>query len=184
MLILSVPYCRRDLRGVAGDIQNCIRGLGKRGRCCEENDYNAALVSNYPRSREKIHHIRTHRSRVAVSHCDIHLLVDNAVHNLVAHDNDSTDSTSPAGDSVLYQVVGLDVEDHCEGVALPLLASPVAAVGAATFHPYFDPCLRTAHCRHYRSYLDLANPHYIRGFQSVAHCELRIPAEARVEYYH
>lgn len=148
MLVLSAPYCRRDLLGLAGDIQHCIRVLGRRGRCCEENDYNAALVSNYPRSREKTHHTYTHCSRVAVGRWDIHLLVDNAVHNFVAHDNDSTDSTGPAGDSVLYRVVGLDFEDHCEGVGLPLLASHVAAVGVATFHPYFDLCLRSAHCRH------------------------------------
>lgn len=141
-------------------------------------------MSNYPRSREKTHRIHTHHFRAAVSHCDIYLLVGNAVHNLVAHDNDLTDSRGPAGDSVLYQVVGLDYEDHYEGVALPLLASPVAAVGAATFHPYFDPRLRTAHCRHYKSYLDLANPQYIRGFQSVAHCGLCTPEEARVEYYY
>lgn len=184
MLVLSAHYCRRDLLGLAGDIQHCIRSLCGHGRCREENDYNAALVSNYPSSREKTHHIHTPRSHVAVSHWNIYLLVDNSLHNLVAHDNDSTDSTGRAGDSVLYQVVGLDFEDHCEGVALPLLSSHDAALGAAIFHPYLDPFLRTAHCRHIRIYLDLANPHYIRGFQSVSHCEFCIPAEARVEYYH
>ena len=184
MQTLPTPYCHLDLRGLAGDIPRCIRGPGKRGRRCEEGDCNAALVSKFLGSRKRTRHIHTHHFRVPVSHCGTFLLIDNAVYNLVAHDTDSTGNTGPADGSVLYQVVGLDFEDHCEGVVLPLLVSLAAGARAATLAPCFGPCLGTVHFRHHRSGLDLANPHYIRRFHSVAPYSLDIPVEPHVENCH
>lgn len=114
-----------DLHDLAEDTQYCIRGLGKPVRRCED-DCSAALVSNCPRSQEKIHHTHFHRFDVAATRRGTLLLLDNAVHNLGAHDNDSSGNMGPAHGSVLCQVeqmlmvVGLDSEDRCEGVVLPL----------------------------------------------------------------
>lgn len=179
-----------DLLDLAEDIQHCIRGLGKPGRRCEEGDGSAALVSNCPQSQEKTRYIHLHRCHVPVSDCSTFLLVDSAGHKLVAHDFDSTGSTGPAGGGDLYQVVqvliavGLDSEDHCEGVVLSLLVFPAAVARAATFHPYLGLCLRTAHCRHSRSGLDLANPRCTRRTHQMTHWCCDIAAEAHVEGYH
>lgn len=179
-----------DLLGLAEDTQHCIRGLGNPVRRCEEDDCSAALLSNCLGSREKIHRTHARRCCVPVSHCGALLLVDSAVHNLVARDIRSTGSTGPAGDSDLYRVlqlliaVSLDFEDHCEDVVLPPLVSPVAVVRAATFHPCFGPCLRAAHCRHRKSCLDLANPRCICRIHLMAHWYFEIPADDPVESYH
>lgn len=181
--------CRTDLLGLAENIQQCIRGLGKPGRR-DEVDCGAALVSSCSWPQEKSRHTNGYRCHVPVSHCSTFLLVDNAVHSLVAHCTDSTGGTGRPGGSDLYQAVqvliavGLDFEDHCEGVVLPLLVLPVAVAQAATFHPYPGPCLRTARCRHRRSCHDLANPRCTRRIHPKAHGYFDIAAEAHVEDYH
>ena len=131
-----------------------------------------------------------HRCHVPVSHCSTSLLVDGADHNLVAHDTDSTGSTGPAGGGDLYKVVqvlvavGLDSEDHCEGVVLSLLVFPATVARATTFHPFFGLRLRGAHCRHRKSSLDLANPRCTCRTHQMTHWCCDIAAEAHVEGYH
>lgn len=93
------------LLDLAEDTQHYIRGLGKPGRRCEEDDHSAALVSNCPGSQKKIHRTHILGCHVPVSHCDTFLLVGNAAHNLVAGRTDLTDDTGPAGGTDLYLVV-------------------------------------------------------------------------------
>ena len=93
------------LLGLAEDTQDYNRGLGKPGRRCEEDDYSAALVTNFPGSQKKIHRVHILGCHVPVSHCDTILLVGNAEHNLVAGGTDLTDDTGPAGGTDLYLVV-------------------------------------------------------------------------------
>lgn len=177
------------LLGLAEDTQHYIRGLGRPGRLSED-DCSAALVSDCPGSQEKIHRTRIHHCHVPVSHCGTSLPIDNAAHNLVADDTDSTGNTGPAVGSDLDQVlqiwiaVGLDFEDRCDGIALPLLVSLVTVARAPTFHPCFGPCLRTGYCPHYRDFLDHASSLHIRRIHSMAHWDFDIPAEAHVGGYH
>lgn len=90
------------LLDLAEDTPHSIRGLGKPGRRCEEDDYSAALVSNCPGSQEKNHHTHIRGCHVPVSHCGTFRLFGNAARNLVAGDTDLTDNTGPAGGTDLY----------------------------------------------------------------------------------
>ena len=88
------------------------------------------------------------------------LLLDNAAHYFVAHNTDPAGSKSPADYSVrvLYWREGLDSEDHCVGVVLPLLVSPAAVAEAATSRLRFGLYRRTARCHHHRNGFDLKYP--------------------------
>ena len=176
-------FCRLGLLGLAGDARCCIRSLGKTGPRRDEDDCSAALWSNCSGSREKIHHTHSHRFQVPVSLCGTILVFDNLADNLVAHYADVTDSTGPAGGSVLYQAIGLDFGDHCESVVLPPLVFLVIVAWAATFYPRFGLDLRTAHCLQHTSFLDLASPHRIHRIHPVAQCYFDIPAEVHFESY-
>ena len=77
--------------------------------------------------------------------------------------------------------MGLDFENHCVGVVLPLLVSPAAVAEAATSQHRFDLYRRTARCRHHRKGFDLKHPQCVGRCQPAAHCCFDVPAEAHVE---
>lgn len=176
------------LLGLAESIHYCIRDREEPGRCGEEDDCSAALVPRYPGIQVKIRHTHPYQYDVLVSHCGTFDQVDKAAHNFVAHDTGLIGNKGPAGSSDLYQMVQvpsavrLDFGLHCEGV---VLVPPVGSWRAPTFHPCaVAPCLRTAYCRHRRSVLDLAKPHYIRKIHPTPHRCFGNAAEAPIEDCH
>ena len=95
------PSCHLGLFGLAADARYRIQSLGEAVARCDEDDCSAAFLSNYSGSRGKTRHSHSRGFHVPVSFCGAFLVFDNTVDNLAAHYADVTDSTGPAGGSVL-----------------------------------------------------------------------------------